>query len=123
MSDDKAQRRWRVGVGTGRTIYDEAHNLIGMMDSPELAGDVVQAINTECPTSCETCRRFVRDTLDEAEADAVHADRTAAVAYLRREADRLQSKSQVYAAARVREAASAIDRGEHRDAPEGGGTT
>lgn len=42
MSD----RNWRVGRKVGRTIYDEDDNLIGTMDSPDLADIVVTSVNT-----------------------------------------------------------------------------
>lgn len=38
-------RPWRIGSKVGRTIYDDDHNLIGMMDTIELASAVVAAVN------------------------------------------------------------------------------
>lgn len=50
--DDVIATRWRVGSKVGRTIYAEipgtehdAHPLIGMMDTPALAEEVVKAHN------------------------------------------------------------------------------
>lgn len=37
---------WRVGRKVGRTVYDADDVLIGVMDSPLLAGWVVEAVNT-----------------------------------------------------------------------------
>lgn len=36
---------WRVGTKVGRTIYDVNDVLIGVMDTPELATRVVEAVN------------------------------------------------------------------------------
>lgn len=36
---------WRTGRKVGRTIYDAQDELIGVMDTPELADRVVQAVN------------------------------------------------------------------------------
>jgi hypothetical protein len=38
-------RPWRVGRSVGRTIYDATDELIGLMDTPELAEVVVGAVN------------------------------------------------------------------------------
>jgi hypothetical protein len=36
---------WRVGTKLGRTLYNEHGDLVGMMDTPELAARVVEAVN------------------------------------------------------------------------------
>lgn len=36
---------WRVGMRVGRTIYDADDNLIGMLDTAELAERAVEAVN------------------------------------------------------------------------------
>ncbi len=36
---------WRVGTHVGRTVYDAQDNLIGTMDTPALAAQVVAAVN------------------------------------------------------------------------------
>ena len=36
---------WRVGRKVGRTVYDAADRLIGVMDTPELAQKVVESVN------------------------------------------------------------------------------
>jgi uncharacterized protein (DUF433 family) len=36
---------WRVGRKVGRTIYDSANTLIGVLDTPEMAARVVEAVN------------------------------------------------------------------------------
>jgi hypothetical protein len=36
---------WRVGRSVGRTLYDADDHLIGVMDTPELAARVVEAVN------------------------------------------------------------------------------
>lgn len=36
---------WRVGTSVGRTIYDDIGRLIGVMDTPALAAQVVAAVN------------------------------------------------------------------------------
>lgn len=41
----KDVRPWRVGKQVGRTIYNVRDELIGVMDTPELARAVVYAIN------------------------------------------------------------------------------
>ncbi len=38
---------WRVGRKVGRTLYDAEDNLIGVMDTQELAALVVEAVNNE----------------------------------------------------------------------------
>lgn len=40
-------RPWRIGSKVGRTIYDADHNLIGLMDTIELATAVVAAVNAQ----------------------------------------------------------------------------
>jgi hypothetical protein len=40
---------WRVGRKVGRTIYDANDQLIGVMDTPELAKRVVEAVNLAEP--------------------------------------------------------------------------
>jgi len=42
---DKGRKPWRVGRKVGRTIYDADDNLIGMMDTRELAAEVVRCVN------------------------------------------------------------------------------
>jgi hypothetical protein len=39
------RRPWRVGTSVGRTIYDADDNLIGVMDTPLLAAEVVEGVN------------------------------------------------------------------------------
>ncbi len=41
----KGEHPWRVGKRVGRTIYDANDQLIGVMDTPELAAQVVAAVN------------------------------------------------------------------------------
>lgn len=41
--------KWRVGRSVGRTIYDANDALIGVMDTPELAQEVVDARNGVTP--------------------------------------------------------------------------
>jgi hypothetical protein len=41
----KGELPWRQGRKVGRTIYDANDELIGVMDTPELAAKVVKAIN------------------------------------------------------------------------------
>lgn len=36
---------WRTGNSVGRTIYDSMDRLIGVMDTPALAAQVVAAVN------------------------------------------------------------------------------
>ena len=38
---------WRVGASVGRTIYDALGRLIGVMDTPALAAQVVAAVNAQ----------------------------------------------------------------------------
>jgi len=38
---------WRVGRSVGRTLYNDDEILIGVMDTPELAALVVQAVNAD----------------------------------------------------------------------------
>lgn len=40
-------RPWCIGSKVGRTIYDAEHNLIGVMDTIELASAVVRAVNAQ----------------------------------------------------------------------------
>lgn len=54
MPDTNPVPRWRIGRSVGRTLYrmvgDEASKadvLIGMMDTPELAAQVVAAVNAQ----------------------------------------------------------------------------
>jgi hypothetical protein len=44
--------RWRVGRSVGRTVY-QGDELIGVMDTPELAALVVAAVNAELPDECD----------------------------------------------------------------------
>lgn len=48
MTTDRAidRKPWRVGRKVGRTIY-QGDTLIGMMDTPELARRVVDAVNAD----------------------------------------------------------------------------
>lgn len=41
----KGQLPWRVGRSVGRTIYDAHDQLLGVMDEPWLAAQVVTAVN------------------------------------------------------------------------------
>lgn len=41
----KGEKPWRVGKKVGRTVYDVHDILIGVMDTPELARQVVEAVN------------------------------------------------------------------------------
>lgn len=45
---------WRVGRSVGRTVYDARGELIGTLDTPELAGRVVFAVNALAPTEPDT---------------------------------------------------------------------
>lgn len=54
MSDDRIDKRWRQGRKVGRTIYamvgrvpHDNDELIGMMDTPELAADAVRSHNAD----------------------------------------------------------------------------
>ena len=40
----KGEEPWRAGRKVGRTIYDAHDNLIGVMDTPEMASAVVAAM-------------------------------------------------------------------------------
>jgi hypothetical protein len=42
---DPDNGKWRVGRSVGRTIYNGNDQLIGLMDTPELARRVVEAVN------------------------------------------------------------------------------
>ena len=44
--------RWRVGTKLGRTLYRN-NQLVGMMDTPELAAEVVAVMNKEAPNDRE----------------------------------------------------------------------
>lgn len=57
MSDWRGWARWRVGRRVGRTIYamhgerpHDADELIGVLDTPELARAAVRAHNAELDT-------------------------------------------------------------------------
>lgn len=43
----KGDLPWRVGRQVGRTIYDAHDELIGVMDTPELAAAVVGAVTAD----------------------------------------------------------------------------
>lgn len=42
--------RWRVGRKLGRTLYRDEH-CVGMVDTPELAAEIVSALNGSAPWS------------------------------------------------------------------------
>ncbi len=42
---DRIERPWRVGRKVGRTIYNRLDVLVGVMDTPALAADAVEAVN------------------------------------------------------------------------------
>jgi hypothetical protein len=46
-SVEACTRPWRVGRQVVRTLYDAADQLIGVMDTPDLAATVVAAVNKE----------------------------------------------------------------------------
>jgi hypothetical protein len=76
--------RWRVGRSVGRTIYigDE---LIGLMDTPELAQQVVEAVNEldRRDNEIDDCRAAID------RERAAHRETAEALAALRRENERL----------------------------------
>lgn len=43
----KGGHPWRVGRRVGRTLYDANDQLIGVMDTPELAAQVVAAVSLQ----------------------------------------------------------------------------
>lgn len=47
----KGAHPWRVGKRVGRTIYDAHDQLIGVMDTPELAIIVVASVALQEPPS------------------------------------------------------------------------
>lgn len=54
MSEPKPKRPkgdlpWRLGSSTGRTLYDVDGEYVGLMDSPELAQQVIDAVNARDP--------------------------------------------------------------------------
>jgi hypothetical protein len=51
MTDErnKGKKPWRVGRKVGRTLYDANNILIGVMDTPALAKQVVEAVNGAQP--------------------------------------------------------------------------
>lgn len=52
---------WRAGRSVGRTLYDENDELIGVMDTSELAAIVVDAVNRpEAPNIAPEAMRVVR---------------------------------------------------------------
>jgi hypothetical protein len=38
---------WRTGRRVGRTVYDARGQLVGVLDTPELAAAVVEAVNAK----------------------------------------------------------------------------
>jgi hypothetical protein len=46
----KGDLPWRVGSALGRTLYDVDGEFVGLMDSPELAQQVVDAVNARDPS-------------------------------------------------------------------------
>ena len=46
-TSDTQPTPWRVGRKVQRTIYDADDVLIGLMDTPELARRVVEAVNAQ----------------------------------------------------------------------------
>lgn len=61
--------RWRTGRKVGRTIYahkdgDYEGRLIGMMDTPDLAAEVVRAVNN-MRVIAEAQTRFADDLSEE----------------------------------------------------------
>lgn len=58
MSDDEP--RYRVGRHLGRTIYD-GDRLIGMMDTPELGAEVVDALNARHRVLAYREEHYLRD--------------------------------------------------------------
>ncbi len=70
---------WRVGRKLGRTLYD-GERLVGMMDTAELAAQVVAAVNAQEDVRRrvleEAAERFRR--LDEADPESKHYWRAAA---------------------------------------------
>ena len=70
-SNIKAEsKRWRVGKKLGRTLYKD-NRCIGMVDSPELAAEIVAVMNEEAPN-----------------------DRVGIVSALNREANRIYNKQE-----------------------------
>lgn len=57
-------RPWRVGRSVGRTLYDADDQLIGLMDTPELARAVVEAVNASDASDAPTAEPE-RDYEDE----------------------------------------------------------
>ena len=61
---------WRVGRTVGRTVYRQTGNdpakgdeLIGLMDTPELARQVVGAVNARCVSEDDDTLKAVADAL------------------------------------------------------------
>lgn len=65
----RAGTGWRTGRSVGRTIYDADDNLIGMMDSSDLASAAVDAVNSKAGkmrAERDAARLALRQALGEA---------------------------------------------------------